>query len=284
MSDKHQFRSAHETWPVLARLPEVTVDTTPAAPALSPAPLRNPASTTSGFRFDPPQQAGIGLSNFALPHRERVTESAAPARQELPERRRHAQSMHKEPTTPETPPGAASRRASSILPRSDPFSPPQPGVSLATVVRFLTLVALFAAAATWAQSTILRPRTAQREAESPAPETRQDTPASANVSSTALPKSDGPLAATSPRVVVAKPNANVDAPSDSYFQVITPQPPQADVPALIAEGALPRIQTNDPGIHADETESIRPPAIARLPGIIQPHPDSNHVENQSSLH
>lgn len=127
-----QHRSGGRQWPVLARLPDVSPN--PAAKTL--------ASGAAAYRFDPPQRgesaaASAATANAAL----RDSKASAPRQPHVFERR-HLVGQRGVP-----------RRESAILPRTNPFAIPQARLvdSLAPAVRFLTMVALFAAAGTWIQ-------------------------------------------------------------------------------------------------------------------------------------
>lgn len=118
--------------PVLARLPDVSAELL----------RQRPAAGRVGYRFDPPEAPEQASS---VPLRNELVYAPQTTRQMQPhvfERgrttERQARSRHRE---------------SPVLPRTNPFALPRRRMvdSFAPVLRFLTLVALFTAAATWIQ-------------------------------------------------------------------------------------------------------------------------------------
>ena len=126
--------------PVLARLPDVSAELL----------RQRPAAGRVGYRFDPPENSARGsrigeadASRVPLKHELIYSPQTTRTRQpHVFERGRTADRQARLP-----------RRESPILPRSNPFALPRRRMfdSIAPVLRFLTLFALFTAAATWFQ-------------------------------------------------------------------------------------------------------------------------------------
>jgi hypothetical protein len=124
-------------WPVLVRLPNVSVE-----PHDGPTAK---AAVVGGneYRFDPPQSGG--RSRPAEHTKTTASQPAAaprsPQQPHLFDRRRNIGQR------------GFPRRESPVLPSTNPFSNPRPRLldSVAPAVRFLTMVALFTAAGLWIQ-------------------------------------------------------------------------------------------------------------------------------------
>src|SRR3954447_17650247 len=129
--------------PVLARLPDVSGETAPSQPGRP-----NNNSATTNYRFDRPQnaqmQAGAPASSSS------ASLSAKPGAAHQPHAFGRSREHRRIP-----------RRASSVLPRSNPFAIPSATLmdSLAPALRFITLVALFTAAGIWLQTMSTRSAT-----------------------------------------------------------------------------------------------------------------------------
>lgn len=127
--------TAAERWPVLVRLPNVTVEPNAGRPSSSSMPGGNE------YRFDPPQSTSH--SNQAASNHSSSSHSHAVSTPQphLYDRRRAIGER------------GFPRRESPILPNTNPFSNPRPRLidSVAPAVRFLTMVTLFTAAGIWIQ-------------------------------------------------------------------------------------------------------------------------------------
>jgi hypothetical protein len=131
MKEAEQRGGVIGRWPLLARLPDVS-EALPATERTS----QSPSAEALGYRIDPPQVAGVRHNTI------RATVAGAPAPSHIllrhPRIERQARPQ---------------QRTSTVLPESNPFSIPRAGLidTIAPVVRFVTLVVLFAAAGTWFQ-------------------------------------------------------------------------------------------------------------------------------------
>lgn len=116
-------------WPVLARLPDASADSIGGRFA-KPNVLGG-----NEYRFDPPQSSDSSA---------RTPGSVQAAYSQQPHMFERGRSSDRR---------GIPRRESAILPRSNPFANPRPRLvdSIAPVVRFLTMVALFTAAGIWIQ-------------------------------------------------------------------------------------------------------------------------------------
>jgi hypothetical protein len=180
-ADQHGGTIGH--WPLLARLPDVS-EALPVTERLIQAPSVEPF----GYRIDPPQAAG------ARHHAIRATVAgAASPPHSLPHRPR----MERRPRP--------LRQTSPVLPQSNPFTIPRPSLldTIAPVVRFVTLVALFAAAGTWFQLV------ARRNAPASKPDVPTKTSVRQPIQATEAPREKsasqstaaGPLGATARRAI-----------------------------------------------------------------------------------
>jgi hypothetical protein len=246
---------------VLLRLPDVTQQLPAGARRSDHSP-----SGTFDYRFDPPQAAGVGGGGSprqasAENARTRISASVSTRQPHVVER----------PTKTE-PRRSATRRVSPILPQSDPFSTPSRSLSdsLAPLIRFLTLVALFAAAATWVQ--MLARRDAQMKSTRPPAEptvqSAKNLPQSASPAPAANTTAAGPPNASHPSKVVTGTSSSASGPADTFFQVVSEGTPPAAA-ATAHDQPLPQIRTTTSPTNAAGAASARPPAIARLPGIIE---------------
>ena len=243
-------------WPVLARLPDVAAD----APTRGQSPKILAHADAHDYRFDPPQ----------------------------------ARSLH-HPHDGDHPPRVI-RRESPILPRTDPFAIPSPGVmeKFGPIVRLVLLIALFTAAGvillaggndqqpsvrekTSAETTVtkqsLEPTAVFAEA-SAATSTAAGpalVPDSSEVETTqaAVDLSDV-VDDAAPGAVQASGGA-AEAAGHPYPQTAWPSAALPDA----GHGALPQVQTTDP-----------PQAVAHLPGHITeiPQRHASHDDNQPGLH
>ena len=254
--------------PVLASLPDVSADL-----------LRErPAAGRVGYRFDPPENSTRG-SRLG-----EVGASQVPLRQELgylPQTTRTRQPHVFERGRTADRQARFPRRESPILPRSNPFALPQRRMfdSIAPVLRFLTLFALFTAAATWFQVVRERNKAMNMPAE-PDATTAHDagTPAGKTVDRpTKMPTAVGPVGAT-PEAATRAGRVREKDDFASLRGDILPVTPTVDeatetMPSLADAkgGALPRVQTTE----APKAEVASEPAsaetstpeVASLPGF-----------------
>lgn len=131
-SDATQRSHVLTARPVLARLPDVSAELL----------RQRPAAGRVGYRFDPPEaseQASSGPLRNELVY---APQSTRPMQPHVFERGRTTERQAR-----------LRHRESPVLPRTNPFALPRRQMfdSIAPVLRFLTLVALFTAAATWIQ-------------------------------------------------------------------------------------------------------------------------------------
>ncbi|HVT27245.1 MAG TPA: hypothetical protein VHE81_04435 [Lacipirellulaceae bacterium] len=275
-TDANRELAGAAAWPVLARLPELSDD---------PSAGQQTRQSTSGalaYRFDPPQLSGAALNASASDLATvRVPQSNFP-------RQPHAFDRRRSPATRGLP-----RRESSILPRNNPFSMPRTRLadSVAPVIRFLTLVALFTAAGIWIQmmgrhmsppkDPMEMPRTAQEPAMPPVSMGLDQHAAPA-------PTSAGPLDSS------RKTGARVGRAGSDDFSTVEQSlmaAPLATGPTnmpphflVISGNQLPRVQTTDPKparVEGDmardqvselKSDSDEPPAVAQRPGFLSEIP------------
>src|SRR4051812_28474690 len=128
--------------PVLARLPDVSDVTAPSQPGTPNA------IAATNYRFDRPQNAQIQSGTYTSSSSASLNAKLGAAHQP------HAFGRSREHRR-------IPRRASSVLPRSNPFAIPSATLmdSLAPALRFITLVALFTAAGIWLQTMSTRSAT-----------------------------------------------------------------------------------------------------------------------------
>jgi hypothetical protein len=243
VSEPHQRTSGR--WPVLARLPEVTAEVPDAA-------LPSGRASNSGtleYRFDPPQ-----------------TRAAEPA-------------VRVERRWREKP------RESAVLPSSDPFAIPAQSLqhTLAPIVRFLMLVALFTIAGT----IILLSRAEKRPAIAPQPRaftqqslqpvvTAIEPPAAGAAAQGPIESDNSPTVAPDVQSTALPQSASAEetvhaAQAPAAHSMSQSDPPSADY----SEQALPQVQTAEP-----------PRAVAHLPGYILEAPahQASNDDDQSSIH
>jgi hypothetical protein len=246
---------------VLARLPEVA---TVVSQALQP-PGNPPVTGAVDYRFDPPQPQSF----------RRISRGDRGPR--------------------------AAAGESPILPSSNPFAIPGPGLmtALGPVLRFVMLAALFTAAGIIILTSGKENRTSREVAPAKAAAGRHALEPAAAAMEPSLPATSaaGPNAAPHPSVGhqrAALPNAPDLSPpagqgplddspawgdpSDNTSHATDAYPHAGGlwVPRARGNGQLvPRVQTSDP-----------PPAVAHLPGYITEIPPrhASHDENQSSLY
>jgi hypothetical protein len=263
--ERGQLQTTAGEWPVLVRLPNVTVQPPPAGLPSS----RSTKSKGVEYRFDPPQ-----------------TRSRQPAGP-------HDDDRH------------APRRGSPVLPSSNPFSIPGSTLqeSLSPLVRFVMLFILVTAAGTiFLMSKSNRQPTAPPSTPSAA---RPQSLEHADVRlepAAATPVANGPLHATSSETSVQdKPTSAlaISAPpagptatrSDDTPVDATASAPQdagetSDVPPVPAAGVnkpkLPQVQLAEPQAQAAQT----PHATARLRGDIveAPSHQASNDDHQSSIY
>lgn len=288
MDDASRIPTADTTpfarWPVLARLIDVSPDLS--------APYSTKKTTSIGgtnYRFDPPQTADAKVQPAIQNPSSEIRTGAKTIRRHQPhvfERGRAADRK-----------SWLQRRESPILPHSNPFSIPGAKLSdsIAPVVRFLTMVALFTAAGTWIQMTGRRaspaiesmepPRTAAQPTIVPSKDT-VDRPVSA-------PTAAGPLE-TTPQSGARVGRANGDDYSShnkSTTATHLADRPAALPPHFLVAGSdgLPQVQTSDEqptavgpagngvsggiepsraGNSAGTTKSDETPTVALHPGFL----------------
>ena len=275
-------------WPVLARLPDVT-DYLPAA---GPQADRRTQKGPLDYRFDPPEQAGGGLRpdrHVDLDASELPSPSAAGSSSHRPPQPHLFQRAGRGDYAARAP-----RGESPILPRSDPFALPASSLpdTLAPVVRFLVLVALFTAAGTMVLSMGKRNQTPPDEVRRTSTAVRQSLePVLPSVSAApssdeafAAPSSIGPVGAEGAPEVELPPDVTVTASANASSKLI----PQADVtaahsarqtPETALDSAAPAFDPPLPpmaGAQAGALPQVRisepPAAVARLPGTIHEIP------------
>jgi hypothetical protein len=253
---------------VLARLPDVSAEL-----------LRErPAAGRVGYRFDPPESAERGSRTgeadvSRVPLRQALIYSPQATRPSQPhvfERGRTADRAVRFP-----------RRKSPILPRSNPFALPRQRMfdSIAPVLRFLTLFALFTVAATWFQVARERNQATSKPAE-PGTTTAQEpaAPAAKTADRPAkAPTSAGPVSTTpeaGTRVGRVRENEDFASLRGDILPVIPMQGGASEtMPSLAGAngGALPRLQTTEVekaevAIDPAGTETSTP-EVASLPGF-----------------
>jgi len=250
------------TWPVLARIPDVSA-----------------AGRPADIRFDPPQPDGWQAARHGAAHRSGLRETA-------PSRDRHEST--------ESDPAHLTRRRSRILPAGNPFafSDDRRQESLAPFLRFVLLFALFTAAGTSILIIGRSGRTANGDSTNPTATTADPAIAvpTAMQQTVAAPAATGPRgAALQPagddpqsRLRVADfglPTANSAEPPKSVTNIFP------TVSSDVDDGPLPRIRTSDSTDEGNATDDAadargagydpaQPPAIARLPGeirAVRPH-------------
>jgi hypothetical protein len=230
---------------VLARLPEIAAEVSDVAVPSS----RANAPTTLEYRFDPPQ-----------------SRAAQPAVR--------VERRWREKT-----------RESGVLPSSDPFAIPGQTLqqTLAPVIRFLMLVALFTIAGT----IILLSRAEKRPASSPRP--HAFTQQSLQPAVTALEPSAGAATAQGPieseDAPMVAPDVQSTAPPPSASAAETAHAAEAPTAHSVSQSEplsadysgqeLPQVQTEEP-----------PRAVAHLPGYILEAPahQASNDDDQSSVH
>jgi hypothetical protein len=187
---------------------------------------------------------------------------------------------------------AASRRASTILPRSNPFSIPGPRLidSLVPAVRFLTLVVLFTAAGIWIQMKGHRAGAAADKME--LPKTAAQPPAipakNAADRTAPAPTATGPLETkpqTEARVGQIEGNDFAQRETRAIPAQLDNRPALSPPHFLVrSSGPLPRVQNSEPlgaGVGDDSARGDDParqgdpargdgeeaPSMAQLPGF-----------------
>lgn len=266
-TDENRPRSAATRWPVLARMPDVSAE----VPQLLPA-TQTKIGTTN-YRFDPPQTRNTNPQSGARPgspqaiRNPQSTSSRQPHmfdRGRLSDRRTNV-----------------AQRQSAILPRSNPFAIPSKRLtdSLAPAIRFLTMVALFAAAGTWIQTMKRHPAPPERPLEPPRTAAQSAVAPAKNAADRPLP---APTAA-GPLEQAPQTGARVGRVSGDGFSSLGPaaapvqstnQPTATPPHFLVPGGAMPQVQTSEPRPAAAGAEPARDggsdetPAVASLPGFL----------------
>jgi hypothetical protein len=256
----------------LAQLPDVSAELQRQRAASKP-------TGSIGYRFDPPQaNASEKLSDSAAPS------SAFPTlKSELvyAPRASRSQKPHVfDRTRVASRPPYTLRRESPVLPKSNPFAIPRRGLvdSIAPVVRFLTLVALFTAVGTWVQIMKLRGQESKNVAEPPATTAQQP---AAPISKTAeraatAPRSSGPTGTKAePNTRVGRARVNEDFAKlrgDILPVRIAPETISPGIPDLVgANGStLPRVRMTEPSgtdTQAGANGDVEAPELARIPGF-----------------
>jgi hypothetical protein len=270
-ADAKRRQSEQSARPVLAQLPDVSAELQQQRATSKPA-------GNVGYRFDPPQTSNRGVMRATT---ERATKYPTLKSQLVySPHGPQAQRPHVFAR------GAADRRTSfprresAVLPRSNPFAIPRRSLadSIAPVVRFLTLVALFTAAGTWIQIVKLRNAENARLAEPPATTAQEPVAPTAETAdrSTAPPSASGPTGTTpesNTRMGRARENDDF-AKLRGDILPIAPVAATAEMafPDLTnADGTtLPRIRTTEPSntaLEAEAATSEAPPEVAGIPGF-----------------
>jgi len=260
-------------WPVLARLPDASVDSIGGRFAKPNVPGGNE------YRFDPPQPSDSSA---------RTPGSVQTASSQQPHMFERGRPLGRR---------GIPRRESSVLPRSNPFANPRPRLvdSIAPAVRFLTMVALFTAAGIWIQmmgrhspaptQAIEPPKTAAQPAVAPAKNAGDHT--------VPAPTATGPIGTqTAPGARVGRTERNDFTSRDNSAAgpVPTAHPMVTPPHFLISAGShVPRVRVADStstaaaddsvqgatasandasrGKSTSDTESDESPAVARYPGF-----------------
>jgi hypothetical protein len=269
--DNRQLAGA-ACWPVLARLPDVSIDSSTVRPTKQARP------GAIEYRFDPPQLTDSALKTSTSSQTAiRNPRSAIPRQPHVFERGRTVGQR------------GIPRRESPILPRSNPFSIPRKRLidSVAPAIRFLTMVALFTAAGIWIQMMGRRTSLPDRPTETPR---TADQPAVAPANNpldhhlTPAPTAAGPIESspkTGARVGRADGDdfANRERPAVAMPLAIRPTstPPHF---LVSSGGPWPRVQTTDPKpagvgdapahdeISEQNRESDDSPTVAQRPGFL----------------
>jgi len=258
-------------WPVLARLSDASTE----LPAPRPAKQGSPGG--ANYRFDPPQAAKSAPQPITQPSAIRGStkltgasrKSAVATSPHVFERRSLADRS-----------GRPKPGQSPILPHSNPFSNPRPRLidSITPVIRFLTMVALFTALATWVQ---MSGRHAKPAAATTTPPATAAKPTLAPVKN-AINRATPPPTAVGPIESHPESGARVGRAKGDDFAArdhsppltFAAGPPSATPPHfLIAGRNLPHVQTSDPtpgvekGAGPSNSESRREadddPSVAR---------------------
>jgi hypothetical protein len=272
-TDESRHHGGAARWPVLARLPDVSIDL-PAGGATT-----QPASRANEYRFDPPQLSGSTLTASASGP-STTLRSARPTASSPPHAFDRGRPLGQR---------GIPRRESPILPRSNPFSTQRTRLtdSVAPAVRFLTLVALFTAAGIWIQTMSRHASSPSRSAEML--KTAEQPAVAPNSSpiehrSTSAPTSAGPLD-SSPQT-----GARIGRAGEADFSSCGPTPvaiplvgrPTASPPhfLVLSDERLPRVRTTDPQpaggedntardqASAQNSQSDEPPTVAQRPGFL----------------
>jgi len=272
-SDSGQRRGAASRWPVLARLPDVSAEL-----AATERTTKVAATGAISYRFDPPEGSSVGDEGSHV--RTHTYATGRPPQVRVIQPRPRADIR--------TPlPG----RESPILPQSNPFSIPGTRLvdTLAPLVRFLTLVAMFAAAGTWWFQMVRRHDRPARDPAAPPKTAAQPTLEPMPIPTEqplATPTSVGPLGH-------ATPNQGVHMEIDGRFAdrsvigfvELNPHPDITPELAAASGHPLPHVQTSEPQTAGVGDDQARAPAIARLPETMDSPPrQAQHDNNQSSLH
>jgi hypothetical protein len=268
-------------WPVLARLSDVSTSI--------PRSASQATLGATSYRFDPPQ-TGDAQSQSAIYRDIRRDTASTDTQSGGKSLRTHQPHVFDRAADRKTSP----RRESPILPSSNPFAIPRAGLldSVAPAVRFLTMVVLFTAAATWFQmltrhtppaaSSFEMPKTAADEPIAPT-KNASDRPVTA-------PTAVGPLE-TNPQTGARVGRANGDDVTTGKQTSATPCPvvnPSVSPPHFLVAGRerLPQVQTGELPTVASETANElsqqiaapvheqpagvseeEAPAVARYPGF-----------------
>ena len=270
-TDAKRRQGEQSARPVLAQLPDVSAELQQQRAASKPA-------GNVGYRFDPPQTSDRGVTRATT---ERATKYPTLKSQLVysphgPQAQRpHVFARGTADRRTNYP-----RRESAVLPRSNPFAIPRRSLadSIAPVVRFLTLVALFTAAGTWIQIVKLRNAENARLAEPPATTAHEPgEPAAKTADRFAEPPSASGPTGTTPESNTRMGRAREN---DDFAKLRGDILPIAPV-AVATESAfpdltnangttLPRVRTTEPAnseIESEAATSAAPPEVARIPGF-----------------
>jgi hypothetical protein len=246
--------------PVLARLPDVSGE-----PPVKPRSARVAAAGFVDYRFDMPAGAQVSAEPSAAADASRGHQRTQP----------HA--FKRSPRSDYRPRSFGS--GSRLLPDSNPFAIPSASMAdrLAPFARFLVMFILFTAAGTFFMSgqrdgaprEPSRPRSGSASSPAPTKQTLEPAPAMDHPSM-ATPTSFGPLGANTSsanRVEVTK----LETDPVTLLEA-------SPTPLLVGANGdpLPRVQTTEPqpivrevsGNFFPANDAARPPAVARLPGVI----------------
>jgi hypothetical protein len=258
--------------PVLARLPDVSAE------LQLQRSEKKAGSGGVGYRIDPPQTKDSRPTAASSEHRAQFTTLKSELIYAPTTSRPHPPHVFGRRRSAPRPKPVA-RRESPILPRSNPFAIPSKRLidSIAPVIQFLLLVALFTAACTWVQVAKVG-RTGATKPNQPPTTTAQEpaVPAAKTAErAAAAPTSAGPVGSTpepNTRVGRARENHDFARLRGDILPVpeSTGQLGTATTDAL-ATSSVPRVQLTElqkagPGDNpARKEDSSRAPEIATLP-------------------